>query len=89
MRSDPHPELRCRCVARRHLGYDDIFPNEYMDRCRNKATAEDGFCDHCRTKHQPGEMNCYEGACCFGDDFRRTWVSDPQEECVDFSTVVE
>ena len=50
--SDPHPELRCRCVSRRQLPLDDFpdyqQPDPYYDRCRRRATREDGLCDLCR-----------------------------------------
>lgn len=84
MRDDPHPELRCRCIARRTFGDYDAWPSSYANRCRNRATAEDGLCDHCRTPHQPGEKNCLQGICCFGADHIRTRVSDPREPCMSF-----
>lgn len=42
---DPHPELRCRCVA----SADDLEKlDPYLYRCPSRATAEDGLCDVCR-----------------------------------------
>lgn len=52
MRDDPKPEFRCRCVFRRQ--YDDMgptVPQDYHHRCPERATQEDGFCDHCRAAH--------------------------------------
>ena len=46
MPDDPHPELRCRHVFR--FGDCEYGPNPWADRCANRATAEDGLCDHCR-----------------------------------------
>ncbi len=79
MTLDPHPELRCRCLSRIDTGDPESAPNPYVDRCRNRATAEDGWCDHCRTPHEA----CFYG-CCHGDGLKRSWVTDPREECLTF-----
>lgn len=86
MSDDPHPELRCRCIARRTYGDFDLWPSAYVDRCRNKATQEDGFCDHCRTPHEPGESaTCNVFVCCFSDDNIRTTVTNPATACLDYA----
>lgn len=54
MKADPQPWRRCRCVFRyRGTGRDDPgpyegWPNDFIDRCPDLATQEDGLCDHCR-----------------------------------------
>ena len=75
MSTDPHPELRCRCVARYLAeGTPQEFqvPDPYYDRCEGKA-GTDGYCDHCRSHHVepfalPGGRECM-GDCCQSDRF--------------------
>jgi hypothetical protein len=42
---DPHPEWRCACIGWvTSLG----APDPYRNRCGQRPTQEDLFCDHCR-----------------------------------------
>lgn len=93
MTADEHPELRCRCVHRAQ--YPDAgsdcgtggYPDDYYDRCRHAATAEDGTCDHCRQSVAPdGCPMCGPDwrTCCRREDQRRgaRFVTDPRTPCL-------
>jgi hypothetical protein len=81
--TDPHPELRCRCVSRRQLPEDGYsyrqWPDDYYDRCHRRATQEDGLCDVCRRPeetHPKPEFIYYR-------------LDDPRTECIDYESIRE
>lgn len=85
---DPHPELRCRCVAKFQVDFlpRPQLPNAFYDRCLERATQEDGYCDHCRSRHiEPfvfaDEVLC-SGKCCQTDLYVRADVTDPRTPCL-------